>query len=348
MDRAGTPLPVSVVVLNWNGHDDTVDCVESLLAQEPGPLEVWVVDNASEGGEADRLSARFGDRIRLLRNDANLGFTGGNNVAMRRVLDEGRAEWVALLNNDAVAEAGWLAALHAAGAAEPGTGVLASKMLFHDDPGRIENTGVVLLTSGEALPRDRGRPAGARPRPDRPIGACAGAAMYRCAMLREVGLFRDEYFANFEDVELSLRALARGWDTRYVPGARVRHRLSRSIRKVRDEAFLLRSQRNLLHATWTCLPAQVLALNAPWILFGLLCQLLLAPLVGQRLLARVIRRSRLELWRRRGEIRAARRELAPLRRGPWLRFWWRQRNPLPAYLASFWAIVVRRERRFFE
>ncbi|MCA8975173.1 MAG: glycosyltransferase family 2 protein, partial [Planctomycetes bacterium] len=257
--------------------------------------------------------------------------------------------FIALLNNDATADADWVRQLVACAETDPSIGIVASTMLFHDRPDRIENTGVVLLRSGEAVPRDRGRPAAAAARAGRfPIGACGGAVLYRAAMLREIGLFAPDFFANFEDVELSLRALATGWDVRFAPDARVRHKLSRSIRKVRDEEFLLRSQRNLLWSNYTRLPWQAIVLNSPAILAAHLALLLISPLVGQFQLARVIWRSRLAFCRNREAVVAERRRFRPLRRGGWARIWWRQSGFVPYYLKSFLDIVVLRRRRFFE
>lgn len=339
---------VSVVVLNWNGLSDTVECIESLLAQTYPNVDIHVVDNASEHPEADEIERRYGDRITLYRNRSNLGFTGGNNVAMRSILEADQGEFIALLNNDAVASPDWLASLVQCASERSDIGIVASCMLYHDHPDIIENTGIALLTSGEGLPRDRGRFAATTKSSSSPIGACAGAVLYRQSMLAEIGVLRDDFFINFEDVEISLRALACGWDIRYSPNARVLHRLNRSIRKVRNEEFLLRSQRNILTAYWTCLPWQVIALNVPSMVLGHFLLMFVAPLCGQKLMSRVIWKSRIALFKDRGRIRDERRRFRGSRRGSWVRIWWRQSNFLSSYMRSFLAVVVARRRRFFE
>ena len=339
---------VSVIVLNWNGLLDTVECLESLERQDYPEVELHVVDNASDNNEADEIAKRFGDRIVLHRNDRNLGFTGGNNVAIRHIINAGEAEFIALLNNDAVAAPDWLGSLVQSVSMSLDTGIVAGRMLYYDDPEMIENTGITLLTSGEAVPRDRGKRSDSLQTSRRPMGACAGAVLYRTSMLRKIGIFREDFFANFEDIEISLRALACGWDISYAPSAEVRHRLSQSIRKVRNEDFLLRSQRNMLTAYWTCLPWQVIALNLPSLVLGHAVLMILGPLFGQWQMSRVIWRSRIEFFRDRREVLSERRKLAKLRRGHWLRIWARQRNFLWSYLRSFFAVVVTRRRRFFE
>lgn len=337
-----------MVVLNWNGLEDTHACLNALLAQDYPKLEIHVVDNGSDNREAGILAKDYGQRIRLHESPTNLGFTGGNNLAIRIILDEGIAKYIALLNNDTEASESWVSSLVQEAECHSETGIFASLMLFHDRPDLVENTGTILLSSGEAMPRDRLRSADQVRRANRPIGACAGAALYRCTMLREIGILREEFFANFEDVDLSLRALAKGWDCLYVPQASVRHKLSRSIRKVRDEAFFLRSHRNLLEAYWDNLPWQVLLLNLPFQILGTAALLILAPFCGQRLMARVLWKSRLAFWRHPGMIQARRRAFGPRCPGAWRRIWWRQRNFLPAYTRSFLQVVVLRKRRFFE
>jgi GT2 family glycosyltransferase len=339
---------VSVVVLNWNGLEDSRECLDSLLCQDYPSIEIHVVDNGSSNGEASVLSEEFGDRIRLHQSPHNLGFTGGNNLAMNLILEEGRATYLALLNNDTHAHPSWISSLVQQAECHPRTGVFASLMLFYDRADLVENTGMIVLSSGEAMPRNRLHSAKSVTRANRPIGACAGAALYRASMLQEIGVFKEKFFANFEDVDLSLRALAKGWDCLYVPQAKVGHKLSRSIRKVRDESFFLRSQQNQLEAYWVNMPWQVILLNLPFQVLGQLALLILTPLCGQYMMAKVLWKSRLEFWRNPGKFLEKRRSFGMRSPGSWWPIWWRQRNFLPAYMRSFLAVVIHRERRFFE
>jgi hypothetical protein len=203
-------------------------------------------------------------------------------------------------------------------------------MVFHDDPDRLENAGIEVLSSLDAVPRGRNRPRSEYAAGAWLLGACAGAVLYRAEMLRAIGLFDDSFFANFEDVDLSLRGIACGWTCRYVPGAVVRHRLNRSVVKARGEEFDVRSLRN---AGWACLvnlPLPVLALDLPWALLRDLAALTLGPLLLRPDLARIVWKSRVRLVRERRAILAARRALAPLRRASWPRVWLMQRSFLPS------------------
>lgn len=334
---------VAAVVVNWNGVDDTVACVESLLAQQPAAPELHVVDNGSDT-DADALAVRFGARIRLHRNRENLGFTGGVATALAPLLADPDVTWIALLNNDAVAEPGWIAALLAAAERTPRAGLYASCMLLADDPTRIENTGIVLLSNGDALPRGRGARRGSYDAPARLLGACGGAMLLRAAMLREVGGLREDFFANFEDLDLSLRAFAAGWDCIYVPDAVVRHKLSRTVTRVRDEEFRVRAWRNLTWALCVNLPWPVLLWDLPWILLHDLLVSVVAPLSGQPETARRMRAGRLRAWRERAALCAARRQVQRMRRTAWWRFWWRQQAFLPAYLRTAWNLLRGKQR----
>jgi GT2 family glycosyltransferase len=339
---------VALVVLNWNGLNDTRGAIRSLLRQSHGNREIFVVDNASANDEAGTLAAEFGSAIRLLRNDSNRGFTGGNNVAMALALAEGRAQHIALLNNDAEADELWLEHLVAAAASLPRAGALASHMVFFDAPTATENAGVEILSTGEALPRGRHRPIAEFPTRRRLLGACGGAVLYRAEALRRVGIFRDDYFANFEDVDLSLRLEIAGYECWFVPETFVRHKLNASIKKVRDDNFRIRSVRNMTHAYWVNVPWPVALLNLPWHLMSWVVVPLLSLVLGQWDLARILTTGRWRTLRALPSLLADRRALRPLRRGSWWQFWRLQHSSLAPYLRFLRDVVIQRRRRYME
>lgn len=336
---------VAAIVLNWNGLADTIEAVDSLLAQTWPSLDVHVVDNASANGEAAALAARYAARVRLRVHTANLGFCDGHNGLLRELLDgAGAPAYVALLNNDAVAEPDWIEQLVAAAEAAPDVGACASLMRFRERAAVVENAGTVMLHSGEAIPRGRGRPATAYARECDVLGFCAGAVLLRADALRRVGLFRSEFFLNFEDVDLSLRLLATGWRCRYVPTASVRHGHNRSIAKVRDDAFAVRSIRNMDFAYLVNMPWPVLLGSAPWFVLSWFVAPLLCVLLGQWRYARNLVRGHLRTLRQFGELRAARAALRPLRRAASWPLFWRHGSTLAAYGRFVRDVVVLRQR----
>lgn len=139
---------------------------------------------------------------------------------------------MALLNNDAVPHPSWLEELVETLEAHPRVGFAASKMLFHDRRHVIDRAGDGYTDAGVALLRGRGTTADGFDKCEPVFGACAGAALYRTGMFDDIGLFDEDFFLLYEDVDLSFRAQLRGYQCLYVPDAIVYHKVSRSV--VRD------------------------------------------------------------------------------------------------------------------
>jgi GT2 family glycosyltransferase len=169
-----------------------------------------------------------------------MGFCAANNIGLKKV----RTRYVALLNNDTVADPAWLFNLSKSLDDHPEAGFAASKMLFHDRPDRIDRAGDGYTTSATGFLRGRNRSADQYDAVEYIFGACAGAALYRTQMLRDVGLFDEDFFLVYEDVDLSFRAQLNGYKCIYVPNAIVYHKASGSIGQ--DSALsVYQSQRNL-------------------------------------------------------------------------------------------------------
>jgi GT2 family glycosyltransferase len=262
---------------------------------------------------------------------------------MAIVLAEARCEFVALLNNDAEADPRWVAELVAAAAPDLRIGAVASRMRLFDAPELLDGAGVWVLSNGDSAPRGRLQPATAWNEPDDVLSACGGAVLLRVAMLREIGIFRPDFFANFEDEDLFLRAHVAGWRIRYAPLADVRHHLNATIRRVRDLAFNVRSVRNATWAWAVNLPLPVLLLNLPGFLASNLAILLLMPLVGRPGVAVAFWRGRFRALHELPAILAERRRLAPLRRVAWWRVWAQQRSFVVEYLRLL-GLRLRRHR----
>ena len=219
---------VLVVVLDWNGAEDTLACLESLEGLDYPAFDVLVIDNGSRVSVAPEVRRRFPSH-RCVELPVNLGYAGGNNVGLRKALaDDYAYAWV--LNNDTVVDSGALIAAVAA-ARESGAAAVGGKVLDFADPSRLWMTygaidyrqSLIRLTGwGE---RDRGQ-YDAR----RDVEWVPGCALLlSCAALREVGLFDEEFFAYHEDVDWCTRARARGWRVVYEPRSVVRHKGNRTL-----------------------------------------------------------------------------------------------------------------------
>lgn len=213
---------VSVIIVNCNRAGLLEACLRSLLKPQGVPFDVVVVDNGSTDGSSavvERFAANAPFSVRLLRNAENLGFCAANNQGIRA----SRAPFVALLNNDAEAEAEWLGRLHSA-FADPRVGMAASKIVVYEDPGVIDKAGHLIWLDGQNRGRGTGEPdRGQYDRMEEVLWPDGCACMYRRAMLDEIGLFDEDLFAYGDDAELGLRARIAGWRCLYVPGAVVRH-----------------------------------------------------------------------------------------------------------------------------
>lgn len=248
---------VSVVVVNWNGARHLDECLASLRAQTArDTLEVIVVDNGSTDGSLEILH-QYADLARVIRNETNVGFAAGCNQGIRA----STGVHVALLNNDAVVTPTWLAELISAMDTAPDIGACTSKILSYDDHSVFDNAGHAVF--GDGLTRGRGRLEIDRGQYDREeevfcFSGCA--ALLRRAMLDDVGLFDESFFAYCEDADLGFRARLRGWRCLYVPTAVAYHKFSAS-----SEAFspfkALHVERNRLWLALKDLPLPLLVLS---------------------------------------------------------------------------------------
>jgi GT2 family glycosyltransferase len=239
---------VTVVVVTWQGRHLLDACLASLRAQTCAHRLV-VVDNASTDGTLEYLDAHHPEAT-VVRNRANLGFAGGVAAALDRV----DTPYVALLNNDAAADPGWLAALVAHLEAHPEAAAVTSRMLLTDRPDTLNNTGVLLKAGGYGADRGLGEPATAYDRPDEVFGFSGGAAILRTDAARAVGGFPRPFFLYYEDTDLSWRLRLSGSTIRYEPGAVVWHQHSATVDQ-QSEGFAFHNERNRLLTLVRCAPA---------------------------------------------------------------------------------------------
>ena len=244
---------ISVIVPNYNGAALLPACLEALAAQTLPAGEIIVVDDGSTDGSRDLVRTRF-PQVRLVALPDNGGFCRAANAGLRAA----RGQLLALLNNDAEAAPGWLAALADALALHPEAGACASKMLFRDQPARLNSAGLFLRFDGMARDIGYDQPDGPEfSAPAMVFGASGGAALYRRALLEDVGLFDEGLVAYSEDVDLAFRAQWRGWRCLYVPSAVVYHRVGATYGRESAGAAYYRS-RNTLIVLLKNMPARVL------------------------------------------------------------------------------------------
>jgi GT2 family glycosyltransferase len=211
-------LKASVVVLVWNGIDYLTTCLDSVLAQDYPDLEVIVVDNGSTDGSPELVAERF-PRVKLIRNERNLGFSTGNNKGLRAAT----GDMLVLLNHDTLVHPGWLTAM-ARALDEPATGIAGCKLLYPD--GTIQHAGGYLYGprgASEHIGRHAADDGRFDELGDAEFVTAASIAISRAA-LEETGLL-DEGFSPiyYEDVDWCYRARAAGHRVVYQPQAVVTH-----------------------------------------------------------------------------------------------------------------------------
>jgi GT2 family glycosyltransferase len=213
------PIPkVTVAVPTLASGDALADCLRSLESQALADFEVVVVDNSGDG------RARVcGSRVRVISNPRNAGFGAAVNQAFR----SSQAPYLAALNDDAVADAGWLQALVECADAHPRAGLFASQVRMAGADA-LDSAGMLIAADGSSKQRGHGERPQAFAGPCEALFPSGSAALYRREMLEQTGLFDEQFFLYCEDTDLGLRARWAGWECLYVPQARVEHRYSQS------------------------------------------------------------------------------------------------------------------------
>jgi GT2 family glycosyltransferase len=250
-------IDVSIIITTWNGRQHLDACLTSVAAQQGVSAETIVVDNGSTDGTAAFVARAF-PWVRLVALPDNLGFAGGNNVGAL----EARGRYLAFLNNDTVADPGWLQALLSGVDESAGFMLTTSRILYMHDPSVIDSAGDGLLRCGGAFKRLHGEPASVAGEAAEVFGVCGAACLLPKVLFDELGGFDEDFFASHEDVDLSYRARLLGHRVRYVAGAVVRHHGSATLGRVSAFA-VFHGQRNLEWVYLKNSPASILVRTLP-------------------------------------------------------------------------------------
>lgn len=237
---------VVIVVLNWNGREDTLACLRSLRELRYPRASILVVDNGSEDGSEEAVREAHPD-LPLLQTGSNLGFAGGNNAGIEWALRED-ADYVLLLNNDTEVEADFLGPMVETAESDAAVGVVGASIAYHHDPQRLWAFGGGWFDVATGWVRHVQRPVGVdrlRPRGHRHFYVTGCTMLLRTSLLEEIGLLDESYFHFCEDVDLCLRAEAAGHRIAVAPEARLLHRVSATTR-VSSPLFLYYNLRSRL------------------------------------------------------------------------------------------------------
>ncbi len=243
---------VTLIIVNWNGMSFLPKCLQSLKKQYFTNFHLIVVDNGSCDGSVEFVENKYPD-IEIISLSQNHGFSIANNLAIKKVT----TPYTGLLNNDTYADPRWLQHLFKALEDYPKAGFAASKMLLYDAPNLIDRVGDAYTRSGTGMLRGRGSDKKSYEKTEWVFGACAGAALYRTEMFKDIGFFDEDFWLLYEDVDLSFRAQLKGYKCIYVPEAIVYHKASMSIKNDSDISVYY-SHRNLEWVYFQNMPARLI------------------------------------------------------------------------------------------
>lgn len=249
---------VAAVILNWNGYDNTVECVEALQQSTYTNLEIVVVDNGSEGHDVAQLKARFGNAITLIENATNLGVAGGNNSGLRYTLSNRDIKYSIMMNNDLMVTPEAVAALVREAESNANVGMVASRMMNYFERDRVDSLGIFLLTSGLGYNRKNS----AMPL----FCPCSGFALYRADALRQIAdrngdVWDNAYFAYVDELDVGFRVRMRGFLVSYADDAVAYHKDGATSGGAASDFSLYHGHRNNLWFILKDFPAQLLWQN---------------------------------------------------------------------------------------
>ncbi len=229
-DVDANKVNVVVVIPNWNGADGLAKCIASLEAQTL-KAHIIMVDNGSADSSVALVRKQFPD-VEIIQNAKNEGYAGGVNPGFKRAI-ELQAAYAAPFNNDAIADKDWLRNLVRYADEHHKAGIVTCKLLGANGD-HIDSTGDYYTNWGLPYPRGRGETDTDKYDAQTDIfGASGGASLYRVSMLQEIGLFDEDFFAYYEDVDLSFRAQLAGWKVAYVPASVVYHEMSVTGKRIK-------------------------------------------------------------------------------------------------------------------
>ncbi len=220
---------VHIVTINWNGLQDTLECLASLRAQDYPSVKVHVVDNGSANDEATTIEREFPEAS-VLRLEKNAGFCAGGNTGIRAALDAG-ADYVLLLNNDTIVPPQLISQLVDGSSSVKNVGAVSPVILYHPDKDLVWYAGSVWEseTAGfRHLFSGRSRKELTATEPYKSAYACGCCLLINASVLRNIGLMDERYFAYYDEADWCSRMQAGGLDCYVIPSAILYHKVSRS------------------------------------------------------------------------------------------------------------------------
>ena len=216
------PYVISII-LNTNRRDDTLACLESLMASSYPRHKAIVLDNHSTDGSIEAISSAY-PQVQVIELNENQGYAGNNNVGINAAIQQG-ADWVFVLNEDTILDRECLSHLVDVGRSDPTIGVIGPMVYHYDEPGIIQSAGGTLSDKWEGNHLGKNvADIGQFPNPHQVDWISGCAIMVRRAVIEQVGPIDARFFYYWEETEWCVRASRAGWKIMHVPGAKLWHK----------------------------------------------------------------------------------------------------------------------------
>lgn len=237
---------IGVILVNYNGKEYNEECIKSIFKSSYSNLQVIVVDNGSKDGSPELLREKFGDKINLIMTGENLGFSGANNIGIKKALDD-NCEYVVLLNNDTIIDKNLFYNMLKA-SKEESDAVISPKIYYYDNRDIIWSAGADMrwkkgVTDQRGInQKDDGR-YNKREKVEFATGCCL---FIPSKVIKKVGYLTDDYFLYYEDTDYCMRIREKGFNIIYEPTAILYHKESASTGGNLSKLYIYYNTRNRL------------------------------------------------------------------------------------------------------
>ena len=263
-------MKTTVIIPNYNGKDFLKDCLVSLKECVPADFSVLVVDNGSADGSLTLLDEKFSD-IKYIALPKNTGFSGAVNIGIQNA----KTEYVILLNNDTKVKKDFVYNLEKAMDIDDKIFSVSARMLSMQQPDIIDGTGDLYCALGWAFALGKGKKTSDYCLKQAAVfSACAGAAIYRTDLVKQIGLFDENHFAYLEDVDIGYRARIHGYKNIYEPSAVCFHAGSGFSGSRYNEFKVSLSSKNSIYLIYKNMPLLQIIINIPFLILGFLIKIL--------------------------------------------------------------------------
>ena len=221
---------VSLIILNWNGKEDTIACLESLQKLSYPHVDIILVDNGSTDATVPLIQERF-PYVHCIPLPDNLGFAGGNNPGIQYALKKG-ADYILLLNNDTLVAPDLIESFLTAFSTHPQAGIIGAHIYLFDEKDRLDHLGGMWIKKQANLRMVGFREKQIEPPPAHCIPldyVCGACIMIKRSVIETIGMLESRYFLYWEDTDFCFRAARAGFEILSCPAAKIWHKVSASV-----------------------------------------------------------------------------------------------------------------------